>query len=108
MPSQQQIDRFTLAFHQEALARLRSNQHLLSQALDTLARWHAQRGHTASEPYFAVWRKLLQQGPDAVQSVVCQNSDYAAAMRNVSPLGFVLSPSERAALRQAAKIHDES
>jgi hypothetical protein len=103
MPSQQDIDRFTLAFHRRAVARLRKDKGLLEKARATLGRWRAQRGTTASDPYFEQWRKLLDEGPDAIELQVCADSDSAAALRSVSPLGFVLSATERAALRRQLK-----
>lgn len=103
MPNQQDIDRFTLAFHRRAVARLRNDEVLLEKARATLDRWRAQRGTTASDPYFEQWRKLLDQGPDAIERQVCADSDSAAALRSVSPLGFVLSASERAALHRQVK-----
>lgn len=103
MPNQQDIDRFTLAFHRRAVARLRNDEVLLEKARATLDRWRAQRGTTASDPYFEQWRKLLDEGPDAIERQVCADSDSAAALRSVSPLGFVLSASERAALHRQVK-----
>ena len=103
MRNQQAIDQFTLAFHERAVARLRDNSELLDKARDTLERWRAQRGVTASDPYFEQWRALLDQGPDAVERSVCTDTDAAAALRSVSPLGFVLSPEERMALHRLAQ-----
>jgi hypothetical protein len=102
MPSQSEIDRFTLAFHQRAVARLRADPALLVRAKATLARWRKQRGHTASDSYFDEWHRLLENGPDAVERAACADSDTAAALRSVSPLGFVLSPAERVELLHGA------
>lgn len=104
MRNQQAIDRFTLAFHERAVARLRENGELLGKARETLERWQAQRGATASDPYFDQWRALLDQGPEAVERSVCADTDAAAALRSVSPLGFVLSPEERMALHRLAQV----
>ena len=103
MGNQQDIDRFTLAFHTRAIARLRENGKLVGQARDTLDRWRAQRGNTASDPYFDQWRALLDAGPDAVERSVCASTDAAATLRSVSPLGFVLSPQERQVLRRLTR-----
>jgi hypothetical protein len=100
MPTPQQLDAFTLAFHRQAIARMQEQPQLIAQALQTIERWQAQRGATASDPYLQRWRELLAQGCDVVDAQVCQNSDEAATLRNVSPLGFVLSAVERNALRQ--------
>lgn len=103
MRDQRAIDKFTLAFHRRAVARLRQNSELLGKARETLGRWKSQRGATASDPYFEQWRSLLDQGPDAVEQSVCVETDAAAALRSVSPLGFVLSPQERMALHRLAE-----
>ena len=104
MRNQQNIDRFTLAFHERAVARLRENGELLCRARDMIDRWRAQRGATASDPYFDKWRVLLDQGPDAIERSVCVDSDQAATLRGVSPLGFVLSPGERHALHKRSRV----
>jgi hypothetical protein len=98
MPTPQQLDAFTLAFHRQAVARM----HEQPKLVQTLNRWAQQRGVTASDPYLQRWRELLAQGCDELEKQVCQDSAEAATLRNVSPLGFVLSASERHALRQSA------
>lgn len=103
MPSHQDIDRFTLAFHRRAVARLREDTRLLLRAQATLERWRAQRGPTASDAYFEQWERLLRQGPDAVEQAACAETDAAATLRSVSPLGCVLSPAERVELRRASR-----
>ena len=103
MRSQHDIDQFTLEFHKRALVRLREDIHLLDQARETLSRWSAQRGATASDPYFEAWRALLDQGPDAIEREVCADTDAAATLRNVSPLGFLLSAKERMAVHRIAR-----
>lgn len=103
MPNQTHIDNFTLAFHRQAVARLRTQSHLLVKAQDTVRRWRMQRGRTASDPYLDTWDALLAAGPDAIEREVCVDRPQAATLRNVSPLGFVLSAGERMALHRAAK-----
>jgi hypothetical protein len=100
MPSPKQLDAFTLAFHRQAIGRMKEQSGLVEQALQTLVRWEAQRGVTASDPYLQRWRELLLQGCETVEAQVCQDSAEAATLRNVSPLGFVLSADERQVLRQ--------
>jgi hypothetical protein len=100
MPTPQQLDAFTLAFHRQAIARMQEQPQLIAQALQTIERWEVQRGATASDPYLQRWRELLAQGCAVVEAQVCQNSDEAATLRNVSPLGFILSAGERNAIRQ--------
>lgn len=103
MRNQHDIDQFTLEFHKRALQRLREDMHLLDQARATLSRWRTQRGATASDPYLEAWRALLDQGPDAIEREVCADTDAAATLRNASPLGFVLTASERMAVHRIAR-----
>ncbi len=100
MNRQQQIDDFTYAFHQVAVGRLVDSPENVIKALATLQRWQDQRGGTASDAYLEEWRVLLTGEISALKNRVCANNDSAATLRNVSPLGFLLSPAERSALHQ--------
>jgi hypothetical protein len=102
MPSQQSIDRFTLAFHRRAVARLREQTALRRQALEVLDRWELQGASVSGRAYRDQWRLLLSGEPDVLEREVCAATDRAATLRSVSPLGFVLSPEERLELRQGA------
>jgi len=104
MPTPQQIDRFTLAFHRQAIARLRGDARLLEQARGTLQRWRQQRGDTRSDAYLDQWARLLEGGVDEVERAVCAEDERAATLRNASPLGFVLSPKEREEVRRASGL----
>ena len=99
MPSQQQIHAFTQAFHRVAVQRLSDKPALVERALQTIARWQAQRGPNASDPYMQEWKALLQGDLSQLQMRVCADDDHAATLRNTSPLGFVLTASERYELR---------
>ena len=100
MPSQQQINAFTQAFHLTAIKRLAAEPALVERALQTVQRWYEQRGPSASDPYMCEWQGLLRGDLRELQNRVCADSDEAATLRNVSPLGFVLTPAERQALRR--------
>jgi hypothetical protein len=104
MPTQQQIDRFTLAFHRQAVERLRADGSLLEKARETLNRWRHQRGATRSDAYLDQWMTLLDAGVDDVERTVCKDDDTAATLRSASPLGFVLSQAERDAVRRASGL----
>jgi hypothetical protein len=99
MPSQQQIHSFTQAFHRVAIKRLAVQPDLLERALQTLERWKTQRGPSGSDPYMHEWQALLKGDLSQLQERVCADDDHAATLRNTSPLGFVLTPAERHALR---------
>jgi len=103
MPSHQQIERFTLAFHRRALERLRGNPALLSEAINVLDRWEAQGMSSTGQPYRDAWRKLLAAGDLALlEKAVCAPTEAAATLRSTSPLGFLLEPAERLRIRREA------
>ena len=104
MPSQQQINAFTQAFHLTAIQRLAAEPALVERALQTVERWHVQRGPSASDPYMREWQVLLRGDLRELQNRVCAESDEAATLRNASPLGFVLTPVERQALRAQSVV----
>lgn len=104
MPSQTQLNAFTRDFHRAAIRRLAVKPELVERALHTLQRWQDQRGATASDPYLEEWRLLLGGDLDVLQDRVCADDDLAATLRNVSPLGFVLTPAERQALRAQSMV----
>ncbi|MBC7648652.1 MAG: hypothetical protein H7197_06000 [Vitreoscilla sp.] len=99
MPSQQKIHAFTKAFHRTAIERLNESPDLVERALQTIARWQTQRGPSASDLYMHEWQALLKGDLSQLQTRVCAGDDHAATLRNTSPLGFVLTPAERHALR---------
>jgi len=72
---------------------------LVERALKTIARWQTQRGPSASDPYMREWQVLLKGDLSQLQTRVCADDDHAATLRNTSPLGFVLTPAERHAIR---------
>jgi hypothetical protein len=101
MPSQQWIEQFTLDFHRVALERMRAQPELISKAESTLTRWEAQGASMRSQADRDAWRQLLRSGVAVIEAEVCNQSDRAALLRSVSPLGFVLSASERNQIHQS-------
>jgi hypothetical protein len=98
MNRQRQIELFSLSLHRLAISRMR--------AASTLERWRQQAGPTRSDPYFDRWRELLAKGADAIAAATCTDSDAAAALRSVSPLGGLVTPAERKRLLDAARSHE--
>ncbi len=101
MPSQQWIEQFTLDFRRVALQRMRVQPELISIAENTLTRWEAQGASKRSQAHRDAWRQLLRSGVAAIEAAVCNESERAALLRSVSPLGFILSESERSHIRQS-------
>jgi hypothetical protein len=102
MPTQQQIERFILAFHQVAVQRLRSEPELWRQALAVLDRWEANSPSPSAQRYRDMWRQLLNGDLGRLEAVVCAGTEEAATLRGVSPLGFLLGESERLRIRREA------
>jgi hypothetical protein len=102
MPTQQQIERFTLAFHRVALQRLRGEPELWRQALAVLDRWEATSPSPSGRRYRDLWRQLLTGDLGWLEAAVCVDSEEAATLRGVSPLGFLLGESERLRIRHEA------
>lgn len=102
MPSQQDIDRFTLVFHQRAVECLRQERDLQLKALDVLDRWEARGMSDGSRGYRNEWRTLLLGDLNRLEQAVCITTEHAATLRNMSPLGFVLSDEERLRIRRTA------
>lgn len=104
MNRQQQIDAFLLAAHRLAVDRLRAEPHRLDQVRATLARWRQQSPASRSEPYWDRWQELLDQHDiRLLEQTVCAETDQGAALRNVSPIGSLIDPQERAALLRTAR-----
>ena len=103
MNRQTQIDAFLLAAHRLALQRLREEPARLHEAAGTLARWRAQAGVTRSDPYWDEWQSLIAAGVERLEAVVCADDEHAAALRNVSPLGSLMTQRERGQLLRAAR-----
>jgi hypothetical protein len=102
MPTQRQIERFTLEFHQVAVNRLRTHPEHLTKAVEVLNRWEAQGSSGSGQVYRDNWRRVLSGGVDEIEKTVCIDTDSAATMRSMSPLGFVLSEPERMQIRRKA------
>lgn len=102
------INAFTLAAHRLAVDRLRERPARLAEAKDVLARWRRQAGAASHcDGYWDEWDRLLGEGIDAVERAVCAETDHAATLRSVSPLGRFVSPSERLdLLRRARDPHE--
>lgn len=104
MNAQDRINAFTLAAHRLAVTRLQQDPALIAQALAVLQRWRQQAGGPMHcDPYWDEWERLLQQGAAAVERAACVDTDHAATLRSVSPLGRFLQPAERFRLLREAR-----
>lgn len=92
----QLLDQRSLALHQLIAQRLRQQPQRLERVRQTLARWKIIVAPN-SQPYVAEWQRLIDAGMDAVLSAAVEDSERAAALRQCTPLGNVLTPQERSA-----------
>ena len=103
MNRQQQIDAFLLEAHRLALSRLRVQPERIAEVANTLARWRRRAGPTRSDRYWDEWQSLLDAGIDAVEAQACGADEHAAQLRNVSPMGVLITARERGELLRAAR-----
>ena len=104
MPSPQQIERYTLAFHRVAVEHLRRKPELRRQALAVLDRWESGAAALQANSYRNSWRVLLAGEIDLLERAVCVDTERAATLRSMSPLGFVLEEEERLRIRREAML----
>jgi hypothetical protein len=108
MNRQQQIDDFLLQAHRLAVSRLRADPGRIADVSATLQRWRARAGLTRSDAYWDEWQAMLAAGVDAIEAATCGADDHAAALRNVSPVGVLMTQRERGALLRAARQGDNA
>jgi hypothetical protein len=89
----------TLAVHAVAARKILNDPSLIEQARTTLERWIS-RQRPAPEPLME-WRQILTGTPDQVAAVAMSLTEEATRLRSCSPLGFVLTHEERAAVYAA-------
>lgn len=103
MPTHQEIDQRSLALHRLVAEQIRRDPALFEQAKATLARWRVIVA-PSSQPYLDAWEKLMAQGIDACLAVATEDSEWATALRQSSPLAYVLPNPERLAFLKKWKL----
>jgi hypothetical protein len=86
-------DRRSWLLHREVAKRLRSDASLLDRARDRVEEWA--KGGAVHPHYVEAWRRVLEQGLEAVVSVLEDRGEQGQALRQASPFAFVLRPAER-------------
>lgn len=94
MRTHQEIDQRSLALHRLIADKIKREPVLFEEAKKTLARWRVIVS-PSSQPYLAAWEDLMKQGIDACLAVATEDSEWATALRQSSPLACVLPNSER-------------
>jgi hypothetical protein len=103
MNRQLQLDRFSLALHQRAIAMLRQEPALRVRAQETLRRWRAQAGQTRSDALWVEWEQLLDDELPALSLAALAESEHGTLMRSVSALGGLVDQRERLMLLRQAR-----
>ena len=87
------IDQRGLALHHAVAERLRAHPELIEIARENLSRWYADAGR--SQPYLGEWRRILDLPLEGILSLMEQDSERMAALRQSSPFAGILAPAER-------------
>jgi len=108
MTTHQEIDQRSLALHRLVAEKIRHDPLLLMRAQQTLSRWRQSASPRVLD-YLDQWQQLLDRGVDECLAVALDDAQYAAALRQSSPLACLLSPQERYAfLKQWRANHAAS
>jgi hypothetical protein len=94
MNTHQEIDRRSLALHRIAAERMRSDPMLFDRARERLLRWSSNASPDL-KPQLTQWERLMGLGLEICLDIAVEDSAYATALRQSSPLVFVLSHQER-------------
>jgi hypothetical protein len=94
MKTHQEIDQRSLALHRLALEKFRDNPQLFVQAKERLQRWMGSCSPDLLND-LSEWQRLMDLGESVCLAVALENSQYASALRQSSPLCFFMSHQER-------------
>lgn len=73
---------------------------IVARALAVIAKWESADG--VLPRYIAGWRRVLNEGPDAVEKLAVSQTDEALELQHCMPFAGILSNKERRALRSKA------
>ena len=105
MRTHQDLDSRSLALHRLVADKVRHDATLLDRARATLQRWH-QTASPRTFVYLDAWQELLEKGEAACLAAATEESEWANAMRQASPLACLLTHQERFAfLKQWSQSH---
>ena len=79
--------------HRAIAARLRQGPEPIEIARKNLDRWASTAGRSA--PYLDQWRTILQLPPDEIATLIQEDSERMAGLRQSNPFAGVLTPRER-------------
>lgn len=106
MRTHQEVDARSLALHRLVAAKIRRDPALFDRAKAALARWRT-TVCASSQPDLEEWERLMSQGVENCLAVAVEDSERAAALRQSSPLSFLLTHQERFAfLKDWKRLHE--
>jgi len=92
----------SLALHREVAVKLRENPELLDDARRRVEQWVADGSVDAA--WAESWKRILDEGLDAVVAVLTDSNPTAHDLRQVSPFAGVLDPRTRWAILRKCSI----
>ncbi|MBK9347288.1 MAG: hypothetical protein IPN06_13190 [Burkholderiales bacterium] len=105
MRTPQELDNRSLALHRLVADKVRRDVALLDRAKEIVQRWH-QTASPRTFVYLDAWQDLLEKGEAACLAAATEESEWANAMRQASPLACLLTHQERFAfLKQWRQSH---
>ena len=94
MRTPQELDSRSLALHRLVADKVRRDAALLERAKEIVQRWH-QTASPRTFVYLDAWQALLDKGEDVCLAAATEESEWANAMRQASPLACLLTHQER-------------
>ena len=94
MRTHQEVDARSLALHRLVAIETRRDPRRFNAAKATLARWRS-TVCASSQPYLAEWERLMNLGMEVCLDFASEDSEWATAMRQCSPLACTLTNQER-------------
>jgi hypothetical protein len=95
-PGHQRFDPRSLELHRAIAGKLRADPALIQAARDNLDRWSLANGR--SQPNWDAWREILNRPLEEVLSLLVEESERMAALRQGTPFEGILTPVERWAI----------
>jgi hypothetical protein len=103
MDRQRRTEIFLQAAHRFAMTRLRADPTRITEVRTLLHRWREQSGRTRSDPYWDEWERLLALPLDDLERAICGDDEHATVLRSVSPIGALITTTERRELLREAR-----
>jgi hypothetical protein len=87
------LDRRSLEMHRLIVEKIRRDSGLFLKAIDNVERW--KNASRTVPDYLIEWENILRTGLDPALSILLEDSERAAALRQSTPFAGILTPTER-------------